>query len=414
MASPVNIREVRFVSGTTFNTAHTAADNAAWAPGTATKLRVLTSDASGLVYASEEDATLEQRLFAGRSPIPTLRNGQFSFATYLEGAYTNITANPVATLLSKIMGGVASPATARTDTVEAASSTTSLNLAAHGVSTGTAVLVGSRGGGGGNAEVRVGTASDVNTFDLTMALPADPSTETLTYSTTVYNHDTTQNYLDFLAIGDSAEDQIQTIGGMGTFSFANISPGEVPRIEFEIMVGDWQEVPSGERDQLEPTSAVQGNQPAIDRGLGGFFLGDNGSTTRTAFKVADVSINPGISYEAIPDPNGINGIGGWRRVRGQPTVEFTALLEGGADPLPGFYDDFAAGTAKQLLIQFGDSNPAAAYDMPYCFFQSAPVRAEAGQLAGVKCVLVGHSPPTQDTDTQATALQYSAQRIHFF
>jgi hypothetical protein len=253
-------------------------------------------------------------------------------------------------------------------------------------------------------------------IEVTMAYsvaPTEGSPDAIVAATTCYFDDsTTQEYIDGLVIGKSAEDQLQWLNGQGGFAFADIGPDQAPRLEFELNVMDWQEVGSSERDQLEPGSAVQGNNPPTVRGMGGFFLGDFGSTTRTVYKVQDVSINPGVAYEPLPGYNGINGIEGFQKVIDRPTIEFTALLEGGADPLPGFYDDFNAGTAKQMLIQFGTSQQnTVAVSMYKCYFDAAPVRVEAGALQGVRCVLHGESVyDSNDTDK----LAQSPICIHWF
>jgi hypothetical protein len=112
--------------------------------------------------------------------------------------------------------------------------------------------------------------------------------------------------------------------------------------------------------------------------------------------------------------NGVNGIEGWQMVPSVPTLECTVLLEGSTDPLPGFYDDFVAGTAKQCIVQCGSTaTKCFAIDMPYCTFDGAPVRTTVGNLQAVKVNLRGL---TQDLTAINTA-QYLAKagwRIHFF
>lgn len=420
MASPVRVRELRYLSGTTFNTTFTAADDAAWAAGTAVKLRPISFDASGLDYSSEADPTLESQLYRGRPNIPLIRTGGIKFGLFLEGAQSDTAANPVATLLSKILGGIQGPASSRTaNAVTSGGSTTVLASTGIGakVYPGQAVLCGLRSEARGHGEVRVIASEATDSVTFAMAIQG-AMTETLpdvgVISTTVYfDPGADQSYLDFLAIGHSAEDQLQVIGAMGGFELADLGPGKVPKINFDLRCGDWQEVASGDRDQLEPTSAASGNAPAGSRGLGGFFLQDNGTTTRAVYKCADFSCSPGIAYEPVPDFNGVNGLGGWQKVVSVPTWEATLLLEGSTDPLPGFYEDFVAGTAKQLLVQFGHAaQGTVAIDFPKCYFDGPPIRTDAGGLTAVK--VKGHGEMVAYSRSAATdSLAVSPMRIHF-
>jgi len=414
---PSNIRELRYLSGTAFNTEFVDADSTAWAAGTATKLRILSFEAA-TEYQSEEAPELEAQMYSLRPPVPTIRVGGFKFSTWMEGANTDSTDNPVATLLGKILGGVQGPADSNR-TVASDAITDSDMFGDTGINTtvkaGMAALVGSRGDSRGDAYVGVISTTDATSFSVSMAFTDSIDTsDSATISTTVfYDDEATQQYVDFLAVGKSAEDQIQAIGCQGMFTFEDIGPGQAPKIAFDFMCADWQEVASGARDQLEPTSAAQGNLSATLRGLGGFWIGDQGSTTRTEFKCAELSIDPGLTLEPHPGYNGVNGKEGWKIVRGVPTFEATILLEGNADPLPGFYDDFTAGTAKQVLIQWGTTaGKTVAIDFPNAYFDTEPRRTDAGPYQAIK--ITGHGHRTAfDRSTADDALEVSPMRLHF-
>ena len=112
--------------------------------------------------------------------------------------------------------------------------------------------------------------------------------------------------------------------------------------------------------------------------------------------------------------NGVNGVEGFVQVLAEPIIEATLLLEGNADPLPGMHDDFAAGTAKQILCQWGTtSGKTVAIDMPRCFFLGAPVRADVGNLQGVRVRLRG-ATAAMAAESTANYLINSPLRIHFF
>jgi hypothetical protein len=261
---------------------------------------------------------------------------------------------------------------------------------------------------------------------LSMALPGAPlggGSDDLVFSSTLYmDYTSSQKYVDLLAIGQSAEDQVQAIGGIGGFSLNNLEPGQGPRVSFDLQFADWQEVPSADRDQLEPGTAPTGKNPAVDRGLGGFWIADAGSAQAlAAFKISDLSITPGVTFEQVPDRNGVNGIGGWQRVVSDPEMSFKIMLEGGADPLPGFLNDFAdttttpgdSGVAKQVLVQFGATQGKTVLaEMPRAKFRGVPVRDPAGNIMAVSCTVVGTTP--DHADTTALKLLNSPLKLHLF
>lgn len=435
MASLHRVKELRFLSGTTFQTAWSSgagdetddANATAWAAGTATKVRMAAMpDFSGLEYKFAENPTIESQHMVGRDPIPTLGDGSFKFSMFLSGANSDATASSLATVMSKIMGGVENPG-ARTDEADSSGTHTATRLYAAGiegnVKPGVGVLVGTRGDGRGEAEARPISAEGTDFIDVPMAWSAAPNNnDAVVLATTVYYHpEATQDYLHFLAIGHSAEDQQQMLSCMGGFELSDLAPGEVPMVTFELSCAVWQEVPSGQRDQLEPGTAPSGNILKPELGRGGFFLQDNGTTTRATFKAANISIDPGVAYVAVPDPNGVNGIGGWQKQFSPPTCEFDLILEGNADPLPGLYDDFANGAAaagaqaKQLILQWGHTaQRCCMIDFQKFWIDGAPVRSEVGGLAAVKVKGHGEFAPMSDPTDADTALANSPMRIHEF
>jgi hypothetical protein len=438
MAAPVNIRELRTRNGTTFHTGwltgasdgRADADDATEWESNADKQRITEWDASGLVHLSEPDATLEDQLWKHRHNIPTLQNGNVAFKAYLEGANADGaapgTSNEVAKLMSYVMGGIENPATLRLDALDGGPHTTTQILSTGSDTNskpGMAVLVGTRNDGKANAEARVIASEAANTANLNMALPVLPvDTDQLIYSTTVYMHDTTQSYVDMLAIGRDASDQLQTLGCIGPFTLEALNAGEVPMAAFDWQCGIWQEVPTAQRDVLTPATAPANdlNQPAINRAQGGFFLADQGAgVARATAKLASLSIDPGVTFTPIPDPNGVNGICGFQRTPGPPTAEFTVILEGGAVPLNDLYDDFiaavtGAGQQKMVMFQFGHTvSRTVMIDFQRFVFDGTPVREDADGLAAV--TLTGHGL-TADADMTIadTALANSPMRIHFF
>ena len=386
------IRELRYVSGTTFNAASdlAAADHADWNPGTAVKLRITAFDDSGLEYESVDDATMQTSILGKPAPIPTIRRGSFSFSTYLGAGAADTSANAVATLMSKIMGNATAPTT-KTYSASGTHDTTTIQATdIDDIGVGGLVLVGTRGDGGGNGECRVVTASVGASNEITVfpALPAAPSdADVIVVAYRAYlDTATAHQYIDFTTIGGSDADQRQMAGCQATaVELAGTGPNEAPMLNFSMGVGDWREVASGDRDTLSTTSTPEGNDPPTDKGLGGVFFGDAASSTRNAYAIGPVSIpHLGHSHAEIPSQNGVNGIGGWCRVPRDEgfTATFSILWD---DDMSGLYDDFVNGTAKYIHAQFGHAaQKCASLLMRRCFLVAAPKRVDINGLAGVE------------------------------
>jgi len=429
-SQPFRIRDFRYLNGTAFKTAFTNAATAAWNVGNSIKLRVQTVDLSGLEYPSEPDETMSAILHEGFAPIPTLRTGNVQFAMFLEGAGTAITnaANPLATLLSLIQGGIQHPATVRSEAFSDLGATDAGTLDMTGIGTeteaGSAILSGVKGDGTGGGEVRsILTEVSANQVELNMELPGVLTTETIVYSTTVYMFNTTQQYIEFLSIGKGAEDQHQTINSMGSFGFSGLGPGEKPLVEFDLQSADHKSPVAADRGTIDTTNAPSGNQPAVDKGIGGFYMSDtptSSAATRARFPVADITIDPNVRFVQEEGLNGVNGIENWVRVPGLPTAEFTIPLKADAAILPGLFDDFnnetvAAGAqSKNVMFQFGHTiGRCVAIEFPRAYLTAQPVHNELNEKVAVRVTVVG-TAGLHAEGTAATALANSPMRIHFF
>lgn len=406
---PDSIRELRALIRTSRNKAYTAASAAGWAAGTAHVLPITSVDLTKLVHQGIESKALQRRLYESDASKAGLSASELSFSIPLGMGSANTTAPFEATLLAAFFGGLASP-TAKTDLCEADCTTTVLNATGHGMSAGMAVLVGAPGDGRGGGEVRRIASVDTNTITLEMALAGAPSTgDALVYSHTVYlDQSATQNYLDILGIGFHAEDQFQCLGCMGPVTLSGLAEGEEPTMNFNLTVPQWQEVPVGERDQLEPSVAFAGSgQAPTSKATGAFFLGDWGSTTRAAVESADWSIDPGLKFEYRKDANYENRMGACKRVPGRVTAGITVY----ADLDFGLHADFPS-TAKQLLWQFGNTAQACvAITMPRALLTSKPARKAINNMSGLSLALHGKEPTVAATPAN---LYSSAIAVHWF
>jgi len=416
MASPSSIREFRFRVGTTFNTTHANAANAThWGANATdvTKMRLVAFDDTGLVQDGLASEELITRLYGRPAPYPGLRVGSMKFSAYLCGAESNVDDSPEATLLSKMMGGIQAPTNARSAVVGASAEMTSVNAALGSANTycsaGMGVLVGVKGDGRGAGEVKIVSSVDSEAIQFTSVCSGTPiATDALVFSTTIYLDQTaTQNYFDTLAIGHATDDQRQTIGGAGTFGISGTGPGELPKIDVDLTVADHQYAPTGSRSSLAHGTDPDGNDPAHDRAIGMFQLGDTDSTTRAVYAGGDFAVSPNVTVEGHPDLNGVNGIGGFQAMPGAPTLEATLLMD---EDTEGLVSDFEDRTDKSVVLQYGHTaTKCAAVEMPLCHLTALPVPATINNLSGVKISLEAQDDYTSDGELQSSPL-----RIHLF
>lgn len=413
MANPNAIRELRLINtGTTFNTQHVSANAAAWNITNTVQLRIQSWDATDLKYESQPDGTLQSRLHGAPYHIPTLRKGGVKFKCYLPTADNAVTIDPVANVLSAIMGGTVIAPTSRTLLCGTGSNATHINMqTAHGISNGMAILFGVKGDGAGGGEVRsILSTVNANTVILNMALQAAPVDGSLAVcSHTIFlDEDQAQTYFDGLAIGKETDDAQQFVGAMGPFKISGTGPGDLPSVDIELQCADWQFVQGITRSGTVPA----GNKPPTNRGLGGFFVGDSQTTVapvaRGVMKVADIDIDPGLKYEALPDPNGVNGIGGWVRMQSSPSLKFSSIY---SEDMPGLYNDWTTPTAKQIIVQFGAAQQGCcAVEFQRYWLNTSPVPKAIGGLAGVE--IDGHGDEGQ-ANTNGDR-ERSSIRIHVF
>jgi hypothetical protein len=401
-------QELRYFASTQLYESFTAADNALWAYTAAIKLRLFGEvDDSGLVDEALEDTTIQTRLRGGAAPLVGRSTGPLKFKTPLGGGNSGITVDPTTAILRDIMGNVATP-TAKTATVIAGSTTTTVNSTGIGAKLvpGSGVLIGTRGDGYGGGVVRPVQAEATDAITLGLVAPGVPQADsTITLLQSIYfDEAASDKTFNFTWLSKAAAHQRQAIGAVGSFTIEGLKAGEKPTLSFEFQTMDHQWVDSADRTSLTDGSAGQGNDPPTSKALGGFWLGENasGATACTAYRAGAITITPNIAWEALEDPNGPNGIGGWIRNLGKPRIEVTIPMD--AD-MPGLYTDFTAGTYKKILFQLGTvaTGVVAFYARKACLVGS-PVPTKLNNEMAIKCTFECHDDYDSTSEILSSAL----------
>lgn len=425
--------ELRYIDqGSTRSTGFTAADNAAWAAGTAVKLRAHGVDLSGLSEEVVEDSAM-QTAFEGNPPsFEARRFGNFKYRMWLEGGSADATADTVAALLGSdaVLGGLKDPG-AITDAAEAACSATNITATTHGMDENEMVLFGVRGDEGGDG--RVGVIEDATTsadaYDLQLALPAAPAeSAVLKNGHTIFLDWEAEGYHDYLFIGSHVgsgaaddPDQVQMIGcACSAITFGGLGKGEKAWVELEMQVAEWQWVNYADQATLSHATAAEGKDPVPNAAGGSFVIQDAGTTTRNAIAGDEIEIVIPLQLRQITDHNYSNSIGGWVKVKppaGEgPSIKIKAYWAILAD-MPGLFTD-STGTkaAKQVLAQFGRvaSGTFAAY-MQKCYL--SPIdparRMSMEDSTAIELEFHGDTGGATDLATAAKKLEDAAIVIGF-
>jgi hypothetical protein len=413
MASPQSLRELRFLVGTTFNTTFTNAASLSWnaVDATAHKVRVTEYDDSGLVQEGIEDETLQTRMHAKPAAVEGLRKGTLKISTYAGAAYSNLAVPPEMNIVRAMMGGLQLTTNARSSTISTGSTTTNINVTSADtyVVAGQMCLVGVKGDGRGGGECLPINSVGTNFVETAVACAVAPNTgDAITFSDTAYlDEDAAQQYIDTLGIGHATADQRQTIGGTGTFTVTGMGPGELPKLEIELLVADHQYVAIGDRSSLTPGTGPQSGGVPYERGIGRVHIGDYNDSTRTARKCGSlVFSSAGVVNEEQPSPSGVNGLDGWQHMPGVPTVECTLLF----DEDFGLIADWEGQTAKTVIFQLGHlAAGCVAIELPYALLDALPVPEALNNLSGLKLMMHGTEDYVASND-----LRSSPVRIHWF
>lgn len=417
MASPAKIRELRVRPVATFNSNFTNGGASTWnvIDSNAYKLRVQEYDDSGLTREGIPDETLQTRMYAKPDPVPGLSKGKLKFSFFAgsaSGANVN-TAPTEAIIVNAFLGGILECMNYRRAVAGVNNDVNCINVG-HGSANsfalnGHAVLVGKKGDGRGNGEVKPVVRSNTTHIVLGIACNAAPAAgDLLSVSTTTFIDETaTQEYLDTYALGHATADHRQTIGGMGAIKLKDAGTGGLPKWEVDLAVADHRWCDTNSRSTMAHSNAPLGADPPFSKAIGMIQIGDFGSNTRAVYKGGDIAFDPGIAYEEIPGAHGVNGMAGHQKVPGVPVAELTLLTD---EDMPGLDDDFIAGTAKTIIMQFGhEAGRCMAVELPKAYLDAAPSSAALNNLHAVKLKFHG----TEDYNSGSAVLS-SAVRIHMF
>lgn len=367
----------------------------------------------------------QQHIDGHPSKVAMPRRGKFDVSLNMRGTATRGTAALNATALAPAgrllyQVGFGSITYGTGTTIATTSTVTVLNVtSAAGLTEGGAIACAT--GLGGALEVRVIKQITANAVTLKLALSAIPAIGTAVYAcatVSLGNLDgSTVTSLQLLIEGYDATDRWLLKGGQyAAPPKFNLAPGTIPTADFSFQFADHKRA-DGTETTMNPNTALT-DQNYADTAINAVMDSElrvhvHGITTLSGSLVdaTEINITPNIVYEPHMTPAGINNIKQWVRVRPQgPAVAGDFLLP---------YESAAWRTARDsetaygLTYQVGSSVTGGGFmiEVPHIVVESFQ-RDAMGGIAGQR---VGwYARLDSQTNTNTTAMQKSALRIHFF
>lgn len=337
------------------------------------------------------DDTVTQRVFQRRATQFGPKSVAVEFSANLRSTGEALTDGVTATkdstskVLEAICGGYRAD---EGSTVEASPSPTATGFSVP-TGDGTKAIPGCLIGVEGTTNDRIGSVTRINTrstdaLTFGVALASIPASGRKVYNAQlIYPAQiapASATFLQFLSEGEDTDDkwlgmgvQAQSLtlafplGGLATWGFSGVGAKWLHDDDFATPLGS----------AALAAGTVDGSNPIPCKG-GSVVLTPTGGTTRTTPHIAELTLNPGITWGPAPSHNGVETVAQMVQMRGeQPTL---SMLIEVADE--SWTDVLEAGTTYQMIAQFG-SVPGAtiALDCPTMQLIAEPTQEDQNGIA---------------------------------
>lgn len=349
-------------------------------------------DVSGVVQATAANENYRLRPFAFHPNIPTLKNGEASFALYMHGSTANAAEGAQAVsfhipvLLQAALGGLHLGWAAGVVSSEA-EETNEIEIGANpGIAAPDFIFAKQTSTGTGQF-YRVSGVADGPPITLTLdrALHFTADTEgadTIHAVIDIFLHQAavtqhshaSHKTLALLVQGDHPDDVYECIGVKPSVSIEAITAGEPTRLSFECLVTAFNMETATKADFANATPVGEaGVVPGIAASTY-FMLAEVGDPLATVAARGSITVAPNVAYDRDTGPNGFHG------VHGHVAQPEAATLEVMVDFDKDYNAAYRLGTEYHALIQVGDGPGAWAVYLPRLSFASEPTRADENGL----------------------------------
>jgi len=123
---------------------------------------------------------------------------------------------------------------------------------------------------------------------------------------------------------------------------------------------------------------------------GGFHLAPTTDSTLTPVRLWEISVDFGIKWIEVPDPQGVEGMGEWHRDRGEKIIELTIERDAAGGAYELYRDAYRAGTDYGMLYWLGGSGgEVRAIGARTCQIQKEPEPVVYQGMEALKLTLLG-------------------------
>lgn len=206
----------------------------------------------------------------------------------------------------------------------------------------------------------------------------------------------------FRAHGDDAADIWLMLGCIGGFSIADllqIEAGQLPRLNFDYGVTEWQKETGTLAAGSFDGAALLGTTSEME-----IHYQTHGTYARNLISVSAIDPQPNITWTMLPARGNADHqhVDRWRMTGVAPSVSFTA------DPAAAFWTVHSAQTEKRVTIMFGKT-PGSSWciDLPRLVMSAVPQRGTHAEQVATQCAF-----RALEDDAAANALGRSPIRIH--
>lgn len=245
-------------------------------------------------------------------------------------------------------------------------------------------------------------STDALTFKQALGFTPTAPTDVVYSGPTCYLKENPTTSVQYWDEGQHDYDKHAYLGLNGGFTF-DLKLGDLAKINFDMMGASWTE-----ETNSTLAAATYVLYSPISFKDSAVYISTVGSTTRTTIKCAGVTITPGIKYEQVRTPGGVQTVLRNMRVRSVPVIK--CVLDTYWDNTYDWSSAYSNRSDLCLVVQIGSApGSMVVIEMPTVQV-AAPVDKAQGSVAGRSITLEGRSDLEIGSSTE---LSYSAFRVSF-
>lgn len=245
-------------------------------------------------------------------------------------------------------------------------------------------------------------STDALTFKQALGFTPTAPTDIVYSGPTCYLKENPLTSVQYWDEGQHDYDKHAYFGLNGGFGF-DLKLGELAKVNFDLVGADWTE-----KTNSSLAAATYVLYSPVSFKDSAVYVSTVGATTRTTVKCAGITITPGVKYEQVRSPGGVNTVLRNMRVRSVPVIK--CVIDTYWDNTYDWSTAYSSRADLCLVVQIGSApGSMVVIEMP-TMQVAAPVDKASGSVAGRAITLEGRSDAEIGVSTE---LSFSALRVSF-